>query len=104
MTKPRKPVWSPIKWSVADCEAIQALARGEAEPHQQKRAIDWIVRSAADTYGETHDNPYRDESEGGPRAESFLLGRRFVGEAIVKMINASRKVKAAVRGKHDRSG
>ena len=73
----REP-WHPPSYEKADVGAIQALARGEAEPHQQQRALDWIINTAAQTY----DEPYRPDS---PDMVSYLLGRRSVGLAIVKL-------------------
>ena len=47
---PRRPPpgapWLPPKWDVPDAGALQALARGDASPAQQQRALDWIVTAA----------------------------------------------------------
>jgi hypothetical protein len=75
----RREPWHPPQYDKADVGAIQALARGEAQPHQQKRVLDWIVNTAAQTY----DEPYRPDS---PDMVSYLLGRRSVGLAIVKLM------------------
>jgi hypothetical protein len=40
----------PAEYEVADAAAIQALANGTAEPHQQQRALKWIIEQAAGTY------------------------------------------------------
>lgn len=73
--------WLPPSYEDVDVMAIQALARGEAQPHQQKRALDWIIDSAAGTY----DMSYRPGSD-GRRDTDFAEGRRSVGLAIVKLV------------------
>lgn len=54
---------------------------GEEVPTAQdcKRALDWIVHVAAATY----DEPFR---PGQQDAVNYMLGRRSVGLAIVKML------------------
>lgn len=94
---PRAQVWAPVDYDLPLISAVQALYRGEASPDQQTRAIEWILHKASDTYGAVNGNAYRDENEGGPRAEAFLLGRRFVGETIVKIVNMPREIKEAMR-------
>lgn len=88
MTAPRKrppAAWQPPPWEPSDAAAIQALARGEADADQQRRAIRWIVETAASAY----DMHYRPES---PRDTDFALGRAFVGQQVVKLskINLSK--------------
>jgi hypothetical protein len=83
--KPARPIsrakaWYPPVWETADAGALQALARGEAMPHQQQRALDFIVKTLAGTY----DMSYRPESD---RDTTFAEGRRFVGLQIVKFLN-----------------
>ena len=63
----------------ADIYALQALARGEASEHQQKRVLDWIVNSACMTY----DLPW---FPGVAGANDFACGRQFVGKRIVSLI------------------
>ena len=75
------PPYAPAKYTDADVAALQALQRGEATPEQQKRALERIVNSAANTY----DLEYRTE----PRDHAFCSGRRFVGLQIVKMLKLS---------------
>ncbi len=74
---PADAAWAPAPYEPPDTAAIQALARGEAAPHQQVRALQWIVEVAAGTY----DQSYRPDSE---RESAFAEGRRFVGLQIVK--------------------
>lgn len=74
---PADAAWAPAPHEPPDTAAIQALARGEAAPHQQIHALKWIVEVAAGTY----DQSYRPNSE---RESAFAEGRRFVGLQIVK--------------------
>ena len=86
MTKPvRKSVldnapWKPAKWEYADAHSIKALARGDANPDQQKRALKWIIENAAGTY----DLSYRPGESS--RDTDFAEGRRSVGLQIVKVL------------------
>jgi len=73
--------YTPAPYTDADVSAIQALQRGEATPEQQKRALEWIVNAAANTY----DVEYRTDG----RDPAFCSGRRFVGLQIVKMLKLS---------------
>lgn len=58
-----------------EATALQALANGEANPAQQKMALDWIVLFAAATYDET----YRPEKV---YDTIFANGRASVGRHI----------------------
>lgn len=78
MKKPPEP-HDPAFYDLADAAAVQALARGNATPEQQQRAIKWIV-SAAGTY----DLSYRPDSS---RATDFSEGKRWVGSQVVKLTN-----------------
>ena len=69
----------PPEYAIADAESVQALARGEATPTQQKRALEWIINSGAATY----DQSYR---PGDTHDTSFAEGRRFVGTTLVKLL------------------
>jgi hypothetical protein len=60
--------------------AIKALHAGTATPHQQQSALQWIVREAA---GKAH-FPYHPD----PHDTAFALGRYFVADLIVGLINA----------------
>lgn len=62
--------------------AIKALAAGKANEGQQKRALDWIIKSVCGTY----DQPFR-PGEGGDRDTVFACAKQFVGQQIVKHIN-----------------
>ena len=73
--------WRPPAYESADVSAIQALARGNASMDQQKRALAWIIESAAGTY----EMSYRPGAGEGDRDTVFAEGRRFVGNQVVKM-------------------
>ncbi len=95
MRKPRPSAWLPVSdYTADDVYAMQALAKGEATPEQQTRAINWIINSVCATYEE----PFRSEVDGGERETSFALGKAFVGRTLVKMINLSPRLAAQLRG------
>lgn len=71
--------FKPPQYEAADVTAIQQLERGEAGPEMQKRALNWIIVHASELYEQS----YR---PGDPHETSFAEGRRFVGNAIVKML------------------
>ena len=77
--------WAPADYDIADVGALQAMAKGEARPDQQMRALKWIVETACRAY----DQSFRPDSE---RDTAFAEGKRFVGLQIVKMtkLNAER--------------
>jgi len=72
---------------------MQALARGEATAAQQKRALGWIVRSAADWAGIAYHTD--------PHDTAFANGRRFVGVQIQKLVDMPEVVKRAMEGAKD---
>ena len=82
---PRKPIpgaplaepWKPHPYEAADASAIQALARGDANDVQQRRALDWIINMAG-----TYDLSYRPT---GGADTAFAEGKRSVGLQIVKL-------------------
>lgn len=73
--------WLPVDYELSDVTALQALARGDADPDQQRRALKWIINSAAATY----DFPFRPGAD--DRDTNVALGRQFVGQQIVKLLN-----------------
>lgn len=79
---PKVPPYGPAPWDEADAFAIKALIAGNANDAQQRRAIDWIINRACQTY----DEPFIPDN---PRATDYLLGRRSVGLQIVKLANVS---------------
>ena len=76
--KPRA-AWHPPVYNKPDHRAIQAIAEGTASPEEQRRALDWIINNACGTY----DEPFR---PGDGDTVTYMLGRRSVGLAIVKLI------------------
>lgn len=85
--------WKPARWEPADATALQAMKRGDAEPHLQQRALAWIIEACG-----TYDLSFRPGAD-GERATAFAEGKRSVGLQIVKLLNlnleALRKVKDA---------
>lgn len=75
----RRERWHPPVYEKEDIRAIQALASGTASETDQRRALDWIVNHAAGTY----DEPF---VPGQQDAVNYMLGRRSVGLAIVKLL------------------
>lgn len=74
-----REAWHPPPYEKADVLAIQSLASGTASETEQSRALQWIVNVAAGTY----DEPFR---AGQSDVRDYLLGRRSVGLAIVKLM------------------
>lgn len=91
--KPRDPSWLPAKYEAADVEAVQAVYEGTADAYQQRRALEWVIEQAAETYGE----PFRSDADGGDRDTSFALGRAYVGRQIVKLVKMSPAIIAQLR-------
>lgn len=69
----------PPKWDIEDAGALQALARGDAPPNQQQRALKFIIETVCETYG-------LGWHPSGPHEASFAAGRRFPGLQIVKLL------------------
>lgn len=69
---------APAPYEVAEAASFQALQRGDASPHQQQLALKWLIERAAGTY-EHHYYP-------SDRDTAFALGRRFVGQQVVKLL------------------
>lgn len=89
--KDEAPYWAPPPYRRADARALQAIAvyaaGGDQAPTAAdcKRAMDWIVNVAAATY----DEPFR---AGQQDAVNYMLGRRSVGLAIVKLLSIKPEV------------
>lgn len=68
-----------VAFEPADAQALKAMQRGVAEPHQQVRAFEWILKA-------TH---LRDETfiEGKPDLSAHLVGMRSVGLQIVACLD-----------------
>ena len=83
----RKEIWHPADYEDADIRAIQSwadYAAGVAEapsPEQAKRALDWVINKASQTY----ENGFVASDQNG-RVNAFIDGRRSVGQQIIKML------------------
>lgn len=95
--KKRDPAWLPARYDVADIYAVQAVFQGKADPSQQRRALDWIINAAAETY----ELSFRSNDAGGERETAFAEGKRHVGMQVVKMINMPPELVAKLRSKDD---
>lgn len=93
-----REIWHPPLYEKADIRAIQALAEYAAgtgappSPTECMRALDWIINTAASTY----DEPFR---PGHPDVVAYMLGRRSVGLAIVKLT----KLKPGILDRHEQT-
>lgn len=109
MAKPKREIWHPPLYDKPDAVAIQALARyaqaavvppqpGEElippSPEQVKRALDWVIHTASATY----DEPFLPGQED---VRNYMLGRRSVGLAIVKLMKIN--ISKVFHGKDDYS-
>ena len=75
--------WLPAQWDLADASAIQAIARGDANDDQQRRALRWILVQACQV-----DEPsYCPGADEGRRDSDHHEGRRWVGIQIRKLLN-----------------
>lgn len=76
--------WHPAPYDQdgADTMAIKALAAGKANEGQQKRALDWIIKTLCGTY----DLSWRPGIDGA-RVTDFAEGKRHVGLQLIKHIN-----------------
>lgn len=70
---------APAGFNIAAVAALKAVYGGIASDHQQKLAMDWIIKQAAQIGGQS----YR---AGDSHATAFLEGRRFVGAQILSLI------------------
>lgn len=77
---PTPPANEAPRAPVAVAAAFKALHAGEASPHQQQLALEWLVREAC---GKAH-FPYHATD----RDTVFALGRQFVGDLVVGLFNA----------------
>lgn len=88
MSRKKTPeLWGPAPYDAKVVHALQALNRGEAGEHEQKRALRWIIECAG-----TYDQQFHPESS---RVTDFALGKRWVGLQIVKLLNLKPGVIAA---------
>ena len=94
--KRRDPAWIPARYDVTDIYALQAVFHGTADAAQQRRALDWIINTAAETY----ELSFRSDDAGGDRESAFAEGKRHVGMQIVKMINMPPALAAKLRSEN----
>lgn len=81
MSSKKTSALTPPPYDIADVSALQAVAEGRADPHQQRRAMRWIIELAASTYQPSYRN-----GPDGDRETTFAEGRRFVGLMIVEKL------------------
>ena len=74
--------WMPASYELADASALKAIAAGTADPEQQRRALDWIMREACGLP--------KWAFQPGPqeRDTNIMLGRHYVGHQIQRLIMA----------------
>ena len=83
---PKREHWHPPLYDKKDVRAVQAVASyaaGAEEPptaQDCKRFLDWLIHTACATY----DEPFRPSADD---VRCYMLGRRSVGLAMVKMMN-----------------
>jgi hypothetical protein len=76
--------WKPTPWEIEDAGAIQALERGAAEPHQQQRALKYIVEMLSGYYEISFKS-----GPDGDRMTAFSEGKRYVGKELVKLMRVN---------------
>ena len=75
--------WQRPEVDPADAAALQSLQKGAASAEQQKRALQCIIHKLCATY----DFAYRPGPD-GERDTILALGRQFVGQQIIALLNA----------------
>ena len=81
--KPDPKPWLPAEWDLPDVVSMQACVEGTADEDQQKRAMKWIIEKASGVYEQS----FYPGGEEGRRDTDFAEGRRYVGNAIVKLLH-----------------
>ena len=71
----------PAQFTSVDAMAVQAVAAGTANDGQQKRALEWILKNACGLPAWA----YRESQ----RETDVALGRQFVGQQIVGILNVN---------------
>jgi hypothetical protein len=79
---PASPADAPAPFDLPDVAAVQAVYRGNASEDQQKRAMEWVIKGAAQIGSQS----YR---AGDSHATAFVEGRRFVGAQILSLLALS---------------
>lgn len=72
--------WLPEPYEVHEGYALQAMQDGRATAPQQQQVLKWIINNLCRTY----DNQYFPDST---RNTDFALGKRWVGQQLVKLLN-----------------
>lgn len=84
--KPKAPAllkpWQLPPIDAADIFALQALANGNANAVQQKRALEFVVSGLA----EEHRMSFYPGGDDGRRASDFAEGKRWVGSQIRRIL------------------
>lgn len=80
-------------WDLADATAVKAVYNGTADAGQQRRAMEWILKGACGV----PDWPY---VPGDADQTHIHLGRQFVGQQIMKLIQLN---PSAVRRRESRA-
>ena len=93
--KPRDAGTQPASFTYADVVAMKAMAAGNANEGQQKRALDWIINQACRRYAW----PY----EADPRETDVNLGRMRVGMSIIDLVNMPGEAMDKLRKSNDRA-
>lgn len=75
--------WKPPKYEDHIPTAFQALLRGDCPAHLQQAVLRWLIWDLCGTY----DMAYRPGGPEGERDTGFALGKQFVGQQIVKLVN-----------------
>lgn len=73
--------WVPPSYDDDTIYAIRALADGQANEGQQKRAWAYIMYVTG-----ANDMEFRPDDKGGERASAFASGKRFVGLMLDKLL------------------
>ena len=84
----KREQWHPPDYNKPEIRSIQAMVAyanssdaapvDPPTPQDCRRVLDWIINTACSTY----DEPFR---PGNPDTVNYMLGRRSVGLAIVKL-------------------
>lgn len=79
---PKAPPCFQFDADLPDIAAVKAINRGDADPDQQKRAFDWIIKQLCAVQATTFqpDNPH---------ATAFAEGRRYVGLKLALAVQLS---------------
>ena len=78
---PDANVVAPAKYGLAEAGAWKAIHQGNATKDQQILALNWLLEGPCGL----HDLQYRPGAD-GERDTAFALGKRYVGQQIVKLI------------------